>query len=471
LDKKLTSKINKWVIGLLIAGMVLQAPNAYAQSSVPDKPTYIVQTGDTLSSIALRFAVSLVDLEDANGITDPNNVSVGLPLVIPGLDGVHGFLTTDKVALGETLTGLSRVYQVPVDTLVTLNHITSPIELYAGANLVIPKPSQDSTNAPSQTLASGQSLLELAVLSNSNPWTLKEANGLTSTWDAIPGEVLALPAQSKALGGSSPISPMIQKIDISPLPVVQGKTAVIKITTTAPMTLGGSLAGYALHFFSTAPNEYVSLQGLNAIAAPGVWPLTLNGKTDDGGSFNFGQMILMKSGNYPQDPPLQVDPITLDPAVTKPEDEQVASIVAPTTPDKLWTEAFRLPVDQPICIKSWFGDRRSYNGGPFIYYHTGLDYGVCANLNIYAAAPGVVVFTGPLTVRGNATIINHGWGVYTAYYHQKQFLVKVGDVVKGGQQIGVIGATGRVNGPHLHFEIWVNGVQVDPEDWQAKAYP
>src|SRR5450759_2313320 len=179
----------------------------------------------------------------------------------------------------------------------------------------------------------------------------------------------------------------------------------------------------------------------------------------------------MKSGNYPQDPPLQVDPITLDPAVTKPEDEQVASIVAPTTPDKLWTEAFRLPVDQPICIKSWFGDRRSYNGGPFIYYHTGLDYGVCANLNIYAAAPGVVVFTGPLTVRGNATIINHGWGIYTAYYHQKQFLVKVGDVVKGGQQIGVIGATGRVNGPHLHFEIWVNGVQVDPEDWQAKAYP
>ncbi len=454
----------------MIAGLVIPARVIYAQDVTPDKPTYIVQSGDTLSSIALRFGVSLVDLEAANGITNPNIVSVGMPLVIPGLTGVSGYLTTVTVPFGETLNSLSRTNQVALDSLVAINHITSPYELYAGSNLVVPKLKIESTTLASRNLSAGQSLLELAVLTGSDPWTLKQMNALNGTWDAIPGDVLAIPTQEKTEKGSS-ISPLIKKVDLSPLPVIQGKTTLITITTTGPVSLGGSLAGHDLHFFLAAPNQYVSLQGLNALADPGTYPIILTGKTDSGESFSFGQMVLMKPGNYPQDPPLQVDPITLDPKVTKPEDDLVASITRPATPDKFWTEAFQLPIDQPICIKSWFGDRRSYNGGPFIYYHTGLDYGVCSNLNIHAAAPGVVVYTGLLTVRGNATIINHGWGVYSAYYHQKEIKVNVGDVVKTGQLIGIIGATGRVNGPHLHFEIWVNGVQVEPQDWQSKVYP
>lgn len=450
--------------------LCLNASIAYAQSSPPNKPVYIVQKGDTLSSIALRFGVSLVDLEAANSITNPNQVGVGSQLVIPGLPGIHGVLTTESVSYGQTLTSLSRQFEVPIDTLVQLNHITSPTELYVGANMVLPKPPANSPAVTTNELSPGQSLLTAAILSGSDPWSLMQMNGLAGTWDAIPGEPLAVPAKDNAQTGST-ISPLIQKIVLSPLPTVQGKTTEIKVTTTSPVTLSGSLAGNELHFFPNGQNQYVSLQGLYAMADPGIYPLILSGKTNGGDTFNFSQMVLMVSGNYPKDPPLVVDPITLDPAVTKPEDALVASITKPATPDRLWTDVFHLPVDQPICIKSWFGDRRSYNGGPYIYFHTGIDYGVCANLNIYAAAPGVVVYTGLLTVRGNATIINHGWGVYSAYYHQSQFKVKVGDQVKTGQQIGVIGATGRVNGPHVHFEVWVNGVQVDPQDWQAKAYP
>ncbi len=74
-------------------------------------------------------------------------------------------------------------------------------------------------------------------------------------------------------------------------------------------------------------------------------------------------------------------------------------------------------------------------------------------------------------VRGNATFIDHGWGVYTAYYHQKEIDVAVGQQVQAGQLIGQIGATGRVTGPHLHFEVWVNGIQVDPLDWLNNTYP
>ncbi|MBN2676595.1 MAG: M23 family metallopeptidase, partial [Anaerolineaceae bacterium] len=70
-----------------------------------------------------------------------------------------------------------------------------------------------------------------------------------------------------------------------------------------------------------------------------------------------------------------------------------------------------------------------------------------------------------------ATIIDHGWGVFTGYWHQADILVHPGDQVSAGQEIGTIGATGRVNGPHLHWEIWVNGVQVDPQDWLDRMYP
>ncbi|HZW04817.1 MAG TPA: M23 family metallopeptidase, partial [Anaerolineaceae bacterium] len=91
--------------------------------------------------------------------------------------------------------------------------------------------------------------------------------------------------------------------------------------------------------------------------------------------------------------------------------------------------------------------------------------------NILAPAPGVVVFAGPQTVRGNATIIDHGWGVYSGIWHQAAINVQVGDRVETGQKIGEIGATGRVTGPHLHWEVWVGGVQVQPLDWLENEYP
>jgi murein DD-endopeptidase MepM/ murein hydrolase activator NlpD len=74
-------------------------------------------------------------------------------------------------------------------------------------------------------------------------------------------------------------------------------------------------------------------------------------------------------------------------------------------------------------------------------------------------------------VRGNTTFIDHGWGVFTGYLHQSEIDVAVGDVIQTGQTIGLVGGTGRVTGPHLHWEIWVGGVPVDPLDWVANSYP
>jgi murein DD-endopeptidase MepM/ murein hydrolase activator NlpD len=83
----------------------------------------------------------------------------------------------------------------------------------------------------------------------------------------------------------------------------------------------------------------------------------------------------------------------------------------------------------------------------------------------------VVVFTGLKTVRGNATIIDHGEGIYSGLYHQAEIYVSVGEHVTAGELIGKIGDTGRVTGPHVHWDVWVNGIQVNPMTWHDKIFP
>lgn len=462
--------MSRWLRVVLLIALLLQASPVQAQSQAPERPVYIVQKGDTLNIIALRFGVSANDLIAVNGITDPNSLQAGARLEIPGLDGIQGVLTTQVLPFGETLASISRRYQVPDNIMVRLNHLTSPLELYAGYNVIVPQEDQDTSLKGRIYLSSGQSLLEAAVLSGTNPWTLKDDNQLGGSWAALSGERLFY-NNPNATGGTGAIAPSVTAINVTNLPLVQGKTAEIQITTTEPTTFSGSLAGNELHFFQTDANQSVALQGVYAMAKAGLYPLRLKAELKSGSTFEYEQMVLVQLGYYAKDPPLTVPPETLDPAVTRPEDDLMASVTKPATPDKDWDKKFQVPVDEPVCIRSWFGDRRSYNGSDYIYFHTGLDYGVCANLNIYAPAAGVVVYTGKLTVRGNVTIIDHGWGIYSGLYHQSEILVKVGQKVSAGEKIGLIGATGRVNGPHLHWDLWNNGIQVDPEEWLTRSYP
>jgi murein DD-endopeptidase MepM/ murein hydrolase activator NlpD len=145
--------------------------------------------------------------------------------------------------------------------------------------------------------------------------------------------------------------------------------------------------------------------------------------------------------------------------------------VGVATPEKLWSGYFQVPSPFGDTFNSLFGTRRSFNGSDFIYFHAGLDFGGGLGVQIFAPAAGQVVFAAPLEVRGNATIINHGWGVYSGYWHQSEILVQEGQMVEPGQVIGIVGNTGRSSGAHLHWELWVGGVQVDPLDWLARIYP
>jgi murein DD-endopeptidase MepM/ murein hydrolase activator NlpD len=94
--------------------------------------------------------------------------------------------------------------------------------------------------------------------------------------------------------------------------------------------------------------------------------------------------------------------------------------------------------------------------------HTGIDIGVPYGTPIHASASGRVVYSGWMDGYGNLVAIDHGRGLSTAYAHQSRIAVSVGQTVAQGQVIGYVGCTGHCFGPHLHFEVRVNGTQVDP---------
>ena len=136
--------------------------------------------------------------------------------------------------------------------------------------------------------------------------------------------------------------------------------------------------------------------------------------------------------------------------------------------DARWTRAFGPPAEGPIT--SGFGVGRSFNGAPVSGFHGGTDYGGDEGTPVRSAGPGRVSWAGPMPIRGNTVIVDHGGGVKTGYHHLSRIDVELDEVVATGTVIGAIGETGLVTGPHLHWELTVWGVNVDPLAWLAEAF-
>lgn len=115
-------------------------------------------------------------------------------------------------------------------------------------------------------------------------------------------------------------------------------------------------------------------------------------------------------------------------------------------------------------LTSEFGYRRS----PFSRrwkFHSGIDVAAPRGTPIYAAAPGVVTFAGYNSGYGRMIEIDHGHGVKTRYAHNTSHFVQEGDVMDVGERIATVGSTGRATGPHVHFEVLIDGQQVDPLEY------
>jgi murein DD-endopeptidase MepM/ murein hydrolase activator NlpD len=103
--------------------------------------------------------------------------------------------------------------------------------------------------------------------------------------------------------------------------------------------------------------------------------------------------------------------------------------------------------------------------------HEGIDFAVKGGTPILSDGRGRVVFAGLTQVRGNLVVVDHGLGVYSAYYHQSALAVSVGQMVEAGDLIGKVGTTGLSTGDHLHWSLFVNGQYVDPFEWTRRVFP
>jgi murein DD-endopeptidase MepM/ murein hydrolase activator NlpD len=158
-------------------------------------------------------------------------------------------------------------------------------------------------------------------------------------------------------------------------------------------------------------------------------------------------------------PPAMVTPSKENLARIKREQAQVAQALAEVSPARLWQLPFIRPV--PGEVTSAFGLRRILNGQPRSP-HRGLDMDAARGDDIQAASSGRVLLIGDFYYNGQSVFVDHGQGVVSMYFHMSRVDVSQGQAVAQGQRLGLVGATGRVTGPHLHFGLNILGQSLDP---------
>jgi len=127
-------------------------------------------------------------------------------------------------------------------------------------------------------------------------------------------------------------------------------------------------------------------------------------------------------------------------------------------------DAYRAtPMGAPVSgsITSYFGMREHPKWGEPAF-HGGIDISSSTGMPVYATADGVVVFSGRHAGTGNLVVIEHGFGFNTAYGHNKELKVSVGQEVKRGDVIALSGVSGTTTGPHVHYEVWRHGKRINP---------
>ena len=159
-------------------------------------------------------------------------------------------------------------------------------------------------------------------------------------------------------------------------------------------------------------------------------------------------------------PPKTVNPPPDIAARIEREQAQVAAARERDDPREDFAETFQWPVQGRISGR--FGNQRVYNGTPKSP-HSGMDIAAPKGTPVRAPADGVITFVAPdLYLTGGTVLLDHGHGISSNFLHLSRIDVKVGDVVKQGDVIGAVGATGRATGPHLHWGMNWFDVRIDP---------
>lgn len=413
--------------------------------------TYVVQPGDALPAIAARFGVDLTTLQQLNALQDPRQVYVGQSLQLPGAD--TSTRSAYPVAFGDDLGSLARRAGRTWEAVAEANRLVNPGTLLVGQTVYLPHLVQASVVTAATSM---DTRLAVAVRYNVAYWPTLRLNPQPLYAGAailVPGKIAspALPYPLKSLSMTSQ-------------PVTRGQTAILAIETVAPASCVVIYLDVTEPCYVQSDTRLLALVGLQPLLEPGVYDVELRMQTQDGATASVVVPVHVAPGRYDFEridlPPDRQS--LLDPALSGQERAKIAALRTLRSPDRYWEFPFRYPVQ--ASVTSYYGSRRSYGYG-FGSYHGGTDFQAERGMPVYAPASGVVVLAERLVIRGNAILIDHGWGVVSGYWHLSRIDVAVGQQVVQGEQLGLIGNTGLSTGPHLHWELWVNGVSVSALQW------
>ena len=283
--------------------------------------------------------------------------------------------------------------------------------------------------------------------------------------------LLSLLVWATAISAQSP--PLIHlsgmEVRTTPNPVNNGRTVLLEINTSNLVDrVVGIQAWYGKkaipvyrHPLKSA-DIFIGFVGVSYFQEPDTVSVKLEWTNSSG--YHFLQIpIEVTEGRFKKEklrvPKRKVSPSTSDRRRITGERSKIKEIYNTPEPSRLWYSAFAMPASG--IVTSPFGSQRVMNGR-LKSYHNGIDFRAPTGTPVYAANDGIVRLANNLFYSGNHLIIDHGLGIFTGYSHLSAFRVKPGQRVNKGQEIGLAGATGRVNGPHLHYAVKINGTNVDP---------
>lgn len=247
----------------------------------------------------------------------------------------------------------------------------------------------------------------------------------------------------------------------------QGQIIVVKVPIDDPATtVQGTFLGRSISFFPDPRRDetkgFVGLLGIDLQDEPGTYELIVTLRTVEQSRTLRYTVSIVKEKFRVEHLTLPKDKVDLDEKSLvrwKTEQEQVKEALATDSQSKLWQPGFVEPVNGKRT--GIFGSVRVMNGqarNP----HNGEDIGAPLGTVVAATNDGVVRLTVDHFFSGKGIFVDHGLGFYSMYFHLSEVLVKDGDVVKAGQIVGKVGATGRATGPHLHWGVKLNGARVNP---------
>ncbi len=505
----MSSQIRICLVILLLSAFLFRIFVTGQEQSDSLFTVHVVQRGETLFRIALSYDLFAEQVAEANGITDINSITVGQRLIIPLVTVGFDQRLTHIVSAGETLASIAAAYSRSEADLIAQNNLESAESIYIGQELIIvagaapqevtpvgiqpsataedsdvaavsaPSPGSgarhsfseygDTVDAFLHTVKSGDTLFEIGLRYDQTVEALVAANNLLDPGLLHVGQQLIIPGiQLPRLAQDLP--DVVEAFTISPLVLETGRSARIELLTSESIALGGQFLGKELRVISQDEGRrHNILVGVPMFTETAVFPLALEIRYSDDESETVAANLQVIGGGYGYQTININNNELLAPAV---EEAEIALLLAQTsafTPERSWINSLSLPA--AAAMNAVFGTLRSYNGSEYDRYHHGVDFAGAPGTSVLAAADGQVTMVDRLQIRGNTTVIDHGWGVYTLYAHQLETLVQPGEIVASGQVIGTVGSTGRSTGPHLHWELWLNGVNVDPLQWVQEVFP